>query len=135
MCKHPAGIQLDSVGDPWCVVTAYGCTHDSVVHAAIDTLRFCCSLQHDATLHGVVTHHMCAGAVAKGPKLDDIQPAEAAGSGRTAGPLPSAVSATSAPGSQAAPRPVVQEADGGKARFVCCGFGGRKAGSKSSSKR
>ncbi|KAL3150491.1 hypothetical protein ABBQ32_000312 [Trebouxia sp. C0010 RCD-2024] len=75
------------------------------------------------------------GAVAKGPKLDDIQPAEAAGSGRTAGPLPSAVSATSAPGSQAAPRPVVQEADGGKARFVCCGFGGRKAGSKSSSKR
>ena len=90
--------------------------------------------QAGATLLCLLTGYKCAGAAAKGSRLDEIQPAEAVGNGRTAAPLPSGVSATSAPSNQSAPRRVVQETDGGKARFVCCGFGGRKAGSKANRK-
>lgn len=82
--------------------------------------------KHDATFFCLLTYYKYAGALPKGSRHDEIQPAETASSGRTAAPL------TAGPtGIQPAPRRVVQEGDSGKARFVCCGFSGRKAGSKS----
>lgn len=133
----PVGIHLGSVGISVMFGELHMAAHMMVFRMLPVLLSDCAGdrLQHDAMLFGLLTDPMCAGAVAKGPKLDDIQPAEAAGSGRTAAPLPAAASAASALGNQAAPRRVVQEADSGKARFVCCGFGGRKAGSKANSKR
>lgn len=82
-----------------------------------------------------LTNAKLAGAVAKGSGLAEIQPVEAARSGRTAASVPSGPAVASLPGNQPAPGRVVQEADGGKARFVCCGFGGRKAGSRTNRKK
>lgn len=84
------------------------------------------SAHHPLThLLGKQLHLGCAGTVARRSRVDDeIQPAQVTNSGAAvAGPA-------SAAGNQPAPRRVVQETDDGKARFVCCGFGGRKAGSR-----
>ena len=68
------------------------------------------------------------GAVSQRSATDEIQPAEAAANS-TSAPQPICVP-TATSGNQPAAKKVVQEADEGKARFVCCGFGGKKAGSK-----
>ena len=81
------------------------------------------------------------GSVA-GPGGDEIQAAQAAsGSASTARPAGSSASsaahvastttgAAPAAASGQPPARSVAEADDGKARFVCCRFGGRKAGRK-----
>ncbi|KAL0024653.1 hypothetical protein WJX77_006333 [Trebouxia sp. C0004] len=75
-----------------------------------------------------------------GPGGDEIEAAQAASSGATAA-HPAGTSTTSAahvasttsgaaPAAGQAPARRVAEPDDGKARFVCCSFGGRKAGRK-----
>ena len=67
---------------------------------------------------------------------EDIQPAEAifdsAPAAHTAAGTSPVAATPTAPATAATQPPAkrIMEADDGKARFVCCGFGGKKAGSK-----
>lgn len=95
----------------------------SVAHYSVLHVVYLTSLLGKQWHLGTIPH--CAGTAARGQRVDDeIQPAEASAA-VTSEPM-----ATSARGKQPAPRRVVQETDDGKARFVCCGFGGKKAGSR-----
>ena len=71
-----------------------------------------------------------AGAAPKVAAIKEAQPANAANGSRHAAQAASVQNMASSTDSQPAPRRVVQESDAGKARFVCCGFGGKKAGSR-----
>lgn len=110
------------------------------MHAASSHLTGCCLLGDGLELGVkplcVLIHCKHAGAFAQGSRLnDEIQPAEVTGNGSNGAAVTSEPMAASASGSQPPPRRVVQEKDEGKARFVCCGFGGKKAGSRANRKK